>query len=157
MTKNKLDDIDRRILRQLQANGRITNVELAKRVGISAPPCLRRVRALEDAGYITGFHADLAADALGFGLTVFVWVGLHSQSEADLEAFEALVGSWEMVRECHMLTGEVDFVLKVVAPDWDHWQSFLTGELTTASNVASVKTAPVLRRSKYLPGVPLLD
>ena len=139
----------------LQANGRITNVDLAKRVGISAPPCLRRVRALEDGGYITGYHAELAAESLGYGLTVFAWIGLQNQSEADLEAFEALVGGWDMVRECHMLTGEVDFVLKIVATDWDHWQHFLTGQLTAAANVASVKTAPVLRRSKYLPGVPI--
>ena len=132
-------------------------MELARRVGISAPPCLRRVRALEDAGFINGYHADLSAEALGYGLTVFAWVGLSSQSEADLEAFETNVRQWDMVRECHMLTGEVDFVLKIVAPDWDQWQSFLTSELTAAKNVASVKTAPVLRRSKYEAGFPLPD
>ncbi len=155
MQRVKLDDIDVRILTELQDNGRITNVELARRVGISAPPCLRRVRALEEAGFIKGYHAELNGDILGYGLSVFALVGLHSQAEPDLEAFEALVRSWPMVRECHMLTGEVDFILKVVAPDWDSWQNFLTSELTPAPNVASVKTAPVLRRSKALPGVPL--
>jgi DNA-binding Lrp family transcriptional regulator len=155
MQRVKLDEIDLRILNELQGDGRITNVELARRVGISAPPCLRRVRALERDGYIRGYHAELAGEALGYGLTVFALVGLHSQAEADLEAFEALVASWPMVRECHMLTGEADFILKIVAPDWDRWQSFLTSELTPAINVASVKTAPVLRRSKSLPGVPL--
>ena len=155
MQRVKLDQIDLRILAELRDHGRITNVELSRRVGISAPPCLRRVRALEGAGYIRGYHAELAADALGYGLTVFALVGLHSQAEADLEAFEALVGSWPMVRECHMLTGEADFILKITATDWDAWQSFLTGELTPAPNVASVKTAPVLRRSKSAPGVPL--
>ena len=155
MQRVKLDAIDLRILAELQDEGRITNVELARRVGISAPPCLRRVRALEEAGFIRGYHAELNGEALGHHLTVFALVGLHSQAEADLEAFEALVGRWPMVRECHMLTGEADFILKVVAEDWDSWQHFLTGELTPAPNVASVKTAPVLRRSKYLPGVPV--
>lgn len=155
MQRVKLDEIDLRILNELQNEGRITNVELARRVGISAPPCLRRVRALEQAGYIRGYHGELAGEMLGYGLTVFALIGLHSQAEADLEAFEALVAKWPMVRECHMLTGEVDFILKIVAPDWDRWQSFLTSELTPAANVASVKTAPVLRRSKALPGVPL--
>lgn len=155
MQRVKLDEIDLRILAELRDHGRIANVELSRRVGISAPPCLRRVRALERAGYILGYHAELAADALGYGLTVFAHVGLHSQAEVDLEAFEALVGSWPMVRECHMLTGEADFILKITAPDWDAWQTFLTSELTPAPNVASVKTAPVLRRSKSAPGVPL--
>ncbi len=155
MQRVKLDEIDLRILNELQHEGRITNVALARRVGISAPPCLRRVRALEEAGYIRGYHAELAGEMLGYGLTVFALVGLHSQAEADLEAFEALVAGWPMVRECHMLTGEVDFILKIVAPDWDRWQSFLSSELTPAANVASVKTAPVLRRSKSLFGVPL--
>jgi len=155
MQKVKLDEIDRRILEELRDNGRITNVELARRVGISAPPCLRRVRALEEMGYIHGYHAALDGELLGYGMTVFAWVGLHSQAESDLEEFERLVRSWPAVRECHMLTGEVDFVLKVVAKDWDDWQTFLTTELTPAANVASVKTAPVLRYSKTLPGVPL--
>jgi DNA-binding Lrp family transcriptional regulator len=151
----KLDAVDRRILEELRDDGRITNVELARRVGISAPPCLRRVRALEEAGFIRGYHADLNGAELGYTLTVFVWVGLHSQHESDLEAFEALARKWPMVRECHMLTGEADFILKVVARDWDRWQAFLTQQLTPAPNVASVKTAPVLRRSKLVFGVPL--
>lgn len=155
MQRVKLDDIDRRILEILRDDGRVTNVALARQVGISAPPCLRRVRALEQAGFIRGYHAALNAEALGYGLMVFALVGLHSQAEQDLEAFEVLVRSWPMVRECHMLTGEADFVLKVVAKDWDAWQTFLTSELTPAPNVASVKTAPVLRRSKEAPGVPL--
>ena len=155
MQRIKLDEIDRRILEELRDEGRVTNVELARRVGISAPPCLRRVRALEQAGYIRGYHADLDAEALGYGLTVFAWVGLHSQHESDLAAFEDLVRSWPLVRDCHMLTGEADFVLKIVAPDWDRWQTFLTRHLTPAENVASVKTAPVLRVSKQDFGVPL--
>ena len=155
MQRVKLDEIDRRILADLQADGHMTNVDLAKRVGISAPPCLRRVRALEEAGYIRGYHADLAADLLGFGVTVFALVGLKSQAEADLVAFEQQVAAWPLVRECHMLAGENDFILKIVAKDWDAYQGFLTRELTAAPNVSHVKTSLTIRPSKQLPGVPL--
>ncbi|MGB3809105.1 MAG: Lrp/AsnC family transcriptional regulator [Parvibaculum sp.] len=155
MKRVKLDAIDLQILNELQANGRITNVDLSQKVGISAPPCLRRVRALEKAGLIHGYHADLNGRALGFEVTVFAMVGLHSQAEADLKAFEALVGSWPLVRECHMLNGDIDFILKCVAPDLSTFQNFLTGELTPAPNVASVRTSLTIRQSKHLPGVPL--
>lgn len=155
MRRVKLDRIDRRILRDLQDDGRMTNVELAKRAGISAPPCLRRVRALEEAGFIRGYHADIAPDALGFGVTVFAHVGLSSQAEGDLNRFEALVDSWPMVRECHMLAGETDFLLKVVAPDWDAYQKFLTTQLTAAPNVSHVKSSLAIRTSKHQPGVPI--
>jgi DNA-binding Lrp family transcriptional regulator len=155
MKRVKLDAIDLQILAELQADGRITNVDLSERVGISAPPCLRRVRALEKAGLIQGYHADLNGKALGFEVTVFAMVGLHSQAEADLKAFEALVGQWPLVRECHMLNGDIDFILKCVAPDLSTFQSFLTGELTPAPNVASVRTSLTIRQSKHLPGVPL--
>jgi len=151
---SKLDPIDRMILAELQADGRMTNVELAKRVGISAPPCLRRVRSLEEAGYIRGFHADVDARALGFEVQVFAMVGLHSQAETDLSAFEAKCAQWPLVRECHMLNGEIDFILKCVAPDLSSFQSFLTGQLTSADNVASVKTSLVIRGAKDEPGVP---
>ncbi len=155
MHASKLDDIDRKILAELQSNGRITNVELSKRVGISAPPCLRRVRALEEAGYIHGYHASLDPISLGFQVTVFAMVGLHSQAEADLQGFQELVSSWPMVRECHMLNGEIDFILKIVSPDLATFQSFLTEKLTPAPNVASVKTSLTIRTPKDLPGVPL--
>lgn len=153
--KVKLDRIDRQILSRLQEDGRVSNVSLARSVGISAPPCLRRVRALETAGYIRGYHAELDAEVLGFGVTVFAQVGLESQAETDLTAFEDLVASWPMVRECFMLAGEVDFLLKVVAPDWDAYQVFLTTELTSAPNVAHVKSALAIRASKHVPGVPI--
>lgn len=154
MKRAKLDHIDLRILAELQADGRITNVDLASRVGISAPPCLRRVRALETAGFIKGYHADLDGRALGFEVTVFAMVGLHSQAEADLKAFEAEVATWPLVRECHMLNGEIDFILKCVSPDLSTFQSFLTGELLKAENVANVKTSLVIRCAKDEPGVP---
>ena len=153
----KLDKIDRRILRDLQADGRMTNVDLAQRAGISAPPCLRRVRALEEAGFIRGYHADVNPEALGFGVTVFAQVGLASQAEPDLKAFEALVSSWPEVREAHMLTGEADFLLKIVAADWDAYQRFLSAKLTSAPNVSHVKSALTLRVSKDEPGIPISD
>jgi DNA-binding Lrp family transcriptional regulator len=155
MRRIKLDRIDRRILQHLQADGRMTNVELASRVGITAPPCLRRVRALEEAGLIRGYHAALAPEALGFPVTVFAQVGLASQAESDLMAFEELVRGWPEVREAHMLAGETDFILKIVAVDWDSYQRFLSTKLTSAPNVAHVKSAMTLRVSKTEPGVPI--
>ena len=157
MRRIKLDKIDRRILRDLQANGRMTNVELAHRAGISAPPCLRRVRALEEAGFIRGYHADINPEALGYGVTVFAQVGLSSQAEPDLKAFEELALTWPEVREAHMLAGETDFLLKIVAADWDSYQRFLSAKLTSAPNVNHVKSALMLRVSKFTPGVPLED
>ncbi|HEU0221068.1 MAG TPA: Lrp/AsnC family transcriptional regulator [Paracoccaceae bacterium] len=150
----KLDPIDRKILAELQADGRMTNVELSRRVGISAPPCLRRVRALEETGFIEGYHAKVNARELGFEVTVFALVGLSSQAEADLTAFENRARSWPLVRECHMLNGEIDFILKCVAPDLSTFQNFLTSELTAAPKVVSVKTSLVIRCAKDQPGVP---
>ncbi len=154
MSHTKLDPIDRKILAELQADGRMTNVELSRRVGISAPPCLRRVRTLEETGFIEGYHARVNARELGFEVMVFAMVSLKSQAEADLVAFEERARSWPLVRECHMLNGEIDFILKCVAPDLSSFQSFLTGQLTAAPNVASVKTSLVIRGAKNEPGVP---
>lgn len=154
MVATRLDEIDRKILAELQADGRMTNVELAKRVGISAPPCLRRVRTLEEAGLIRGYHAEVNSRELGFEVQVFAMVGLESQAEVELSAFEERCRNWPLVRECHMLNGEVDFILKCVAPDLSSFQSFLTGELLTTPNVASVKTSLVIRGAKDEPGVP---
>ena len=153
--KFKLDTVDKRILCDLQEHGRMTNVELAKNAGISAPPCLRRVRALEDADIIKGYHADIDGEALGYTVTIFAFVGLTSQAETDLQEFEVLVNSWDMVRECHMLMGETDFLLKIVARDWDDFQRFLTSNLTPAPNVSHVKTALAIRSRKNMPGVPI--
>jgi DNA-binding Lrp family transcriptional regulator len=150
-----LDPIDRQILRELQTDGRMTNVELAGRVGLTAPPCLRRVRTLEEEGTIRGYHADLDAARLGYGITVFAMVSLKTQAEADLKAFEAHVASLDPVRECHMLNGEIDFMLKIVAHDLQEFQAFLTTHITPAPNVAGVKTSLTIRTSKSQPGVPV--
>jgi DNA-binding Lrp family transcriptional regulator len=152
--RERLDAIDWKILAELQRDGRITNVELSRRVGISAPPCLRRMRALEDAGIIRGYRALLDEKRLGYEVTVFVMVHLTSQAEADLAAFDESVRKWPLVRECWMLSGEVDFILKCVAPDLATFQAFLT-ELTATPNVRSIRTALALRRSKDEASVPL--
>ncbi|MGI9392765.1 MAG: Lrp/AsnC family transcriptional regulator [Parvibaculales bacterium] len=153
--KMKLDKLDHKILATLQAQGKITNVKLAEKVGISAPPCLRRVRVLEKEKLIEGYHAQLNAQKLGFKVSVFAMVSLHSQAEDDLKKFEKLCTQWPQVRECHMLNGEIDFILKCVAPDLEDFQKFLTQKLTPAPNVASVKTSLTIRCSKALPGVPI--
>ncbi len=148
-----IDKIDLQILAALQDEGRMTNVDLAARVGLTAPPCLRRVRTLEERGYIASYHAHLDPVALGYTITVFAMVRLRSQAETDLRAFAAYVAELPEVRECHMLNGEIDFVLKVVARDLRSFQQLLTSKLTQAPNVASVKTSLTIRTSKNLPGV----
>ena len=150
-----LDQIDRRLLSELQNEGRVTNVELAHRVGLTAPPCLRRVRGLEESGVIKGYHAELDASKLGFAITVFALVSLKSQAEDSLRQFEDHMKNLPEVRECHMLNGEIDFILKVVSKDLQSFQEFLTSKLTPAPNVASVKTSLTIRTAKQLPGVPL--
>ncbi|GAA4775574.1 Lrp/AsnC family transcriptional regulator [Stakelama sediminis] len=151
------DRIDRQIMALLQEDGRMTNVELAERVGLTAPPCLRRVRALEEEGAIRGYHAELDPLALGYTITVYALVSLRSQAESDLDAFEAHVANIPEVRECHMLNGEIDFILKIVATDLKSFQQMLTTHLTTAPNVTSVKTSLTIRTSKHLPGIPLSE
>ena len=136
-----LDEIDRQLLQELQAEGRVTNVELARRVGLTAPPCLRRVRALEDMGVIRGYHADLEPS--------------KSQAESALREFEEAMQDLPEVREVHMLNGEIDFILKIVSRDLQSFQEFLTSKLTPAPNVGSVKTSLTIRTSKHTPGVPL--
>ncbi|HEX5666282.1 MAG: Lrp/AsnC family transcriptional regulator [Hyphomicrobium sp.] len=151
----KLDSTDWRILKELMADGSLTNVALAGKVGLSAPPCLRRVRALEESGVITGYTALIDERALGFELTAFAMVGLHNQSETDLRTFENRILGWPIVREAYMLSGESDYILKCVTRDLTAFQDFLLKELTSVPNVASVKTTLAIRRAKLAPGVPL--
>jgi len=155
MGATTIDELDRSILAILQEEGRITNVELASRVGLTAPPCLRRMRALEESGVIKGYHAELDPGALGYGIMVFALVSLRSQAEDDLRAFESHVATLPEVRECHMLNGEIDFILKIVAHDLQSFQNFLTSRLTPAPNVASVKTSLTIRTSKTSCGIPV--
>lgn len=154
-TATTLDRLDRRILRELQADARLTNVVLARRIGLSAPACLRRVRALEEAGLLVGYHAEVDAARVGFPVTGFVMVALHSQAEADLRAFENRVLGWPIVRECHMLSGDMDYLMRIAAPDLAAFQAFVIRDLTSAPNVAGVRTYPALKRVKFEAGVPL--
>jgi DNA-binding Lrp family transcriptional regulator len=149
----EIDAIDRRILAELQQDGRMTNVDLARRAGISAPPCLRRVRRLEEAGIIRGYHADTDPQLLGWEIAFFVIVGLESQKEAALAAFESMVADWPQVRECHMIRGGGDFLLKLVARDTAQ-ENELTRKLTEAPNVARVQTLQTIRTSRSIAGVP---
>lgn len=157
MRRNKLDAIDRRILSDLQAHGRMTNVELAERAGISAPPCLRRLRALEDDQVILGYHAEINAEAMDYKIIAFVQVKLSSNNDHDLRQFEAAIMRLPEVRECHLLAGDFDFLLRVVGRDWEDYQKFLTAELVSAPHVAQTKSSLVIRRSKFAPGVPMAD
>lgn len=152
--EQSLDEVDRQILAELQADGRMTNVELARRVGLSAPPCLRRVRRLEEEGIIRGYHADLDPVALGYEITFFALVGLESQKEAVLAAFEGAVRQWPEVRECHMIRGGGDFLLRLVARDTAH-ENALTSRLTAAPEVARVQTLQTIRTAKDEAGVPV--
>jgi len=150
-----LDAIDWKILKELQADGRLTNVELAMRVGLSPPPCLRRVRALEEGGYIAGYRALLDAAKLGFDVQLFAHVGLKSQAEPELTAFVARVRNWPLVRECYAVSGGAVFILRCSARDIHAMQDFIIKELTAAPNVDSVKTTLILDIAKYEPGVPI--
>jgi DNA-binding Lrp family transcriptional regulator len=146
--KADLDAIDWKILRELQQEGRITNVELSQRVGISAPPCLRRVRRLEEAGVIRGYRALLDAPALGLDVVAFCLVGLNHQSDAELRAFAETTRKWPIVRQAWMLSGESDFLLHCIAKDLGTLQSFVIEELTSAPNVHTVRTALTIRQVK---------
>jgi DNA-binding Lrp family transcriptional regulator len=150
-----LDPIDLKLLDELQSDGRITNVDLAAKVGLTAPPCLRRVRALEQSGIIKSYHAEVDPAALGYTISVFAMVSLKSQAEADLKAFEEHIRPIPEIRECHMLNGEIDFILKILAKDLQSFQALLTTQLTSAPNVSSVKTSLTIRTAKDQPGVPI--
>ena len=151
-----LDAIDRRILAALQDDGRMTNVKLSEFAGVSAPPCLRRVRVLEQAGVIRGYHADTDPQKLGWEITFFAIVGLDSQKEAVLSAFEQTVAAWPEVRECHMIRGGGDFMLRLVARDTAH-ENQLTQRLTGLPTVGKVQTLQTIRTSRNLSGVPFQD
>lgn len=151
----KLDRIDMKILRTLQEQGRISNVDLAKHAGLSAPPCLRRVRALEEAGILKSYHAVVDAEKLGFGVTAYTFVSLHSHADTELLKFESHVKQWPQVRDCILLSGEVDYLLRVVAEDWDSYQNFITNHLTKAPNVNAVRSSLAIRTAKAEAGIPL--
>lgn len=146
----ELDAIDLKILRELQRNGRMTNVELADRVGISAPPCLRRVRKLEEAGIIEGYHAVLNGPKLGLDLVAFCMVGLKHQSDANLKAFAAATAGWPLVRQAWLVSGESDFLLHCVAGNLTEFQDFVIEVLTANEHVDTIRTMLTIRQVKRL-------
>jgi DNA-binding Lrp family transcriptional regulator len=152
--RGRLDSIDWAILKELQADGSITNVELARRVGLSAPPCLRRVRALEKAGIIKSYRAILDPKPLGYEIVCFAMVQLAAQGKQDLAAFEQRIRDWPAVRECWTLSGDIDFILKCVAPNLTAFQTLVL-DLTALPNVRNVRTALSLDLIKDEPLVPI--
>ena len=144
----ELDAIDWKILRELQDDGRMTNVELSRRVGISAPPCLRRVRRLEEAGIIRGYRALLNGPSLGMDVVAFCLIGLQHQSDGELKAFAERTRNWPIVRDAWMVSGESDFMLHCVASDLASFQTFVIEELTSSPNVDTVRTALTIRQVK---------
>ncbi len=152
--RSRLDDTDLTILRLLQEDGRMTNVELASRLGMSPPPALRRVRSLEEAGLITGYRALIDERKLGFEVSFFAFVHLASQAGPDLEAFSAHLRAMPTVRECWTLSGDMDFILRCVAPDMKAFQSFVA-DMTALPNVRNVRTALALDQVKAEGAAPL--
>ena len=155
MIKKELDGIDLKILRILQDEGRISNLDLSKKIGMSPPPTLRRVRDLEKNGFIDGFRANIDPSKLGYDLTAWIFISLKNQNEESLNAFEKLVWGWETIRECYMLNGEVDFILKSVSKNMAEFNEFLSQNITSNDNVLSVKTAFAIKATKRLGNVPI--
>jgi Lrp/AsnC family transcriptional regulator, leucine-responsive regulatory protein len=151
----QLDAIDRRILAELQRNGRLTNVELALAVGLSPSPCLRRVKLLEEAGVIDRYVAVLAGQHVGMGMTVFVRVWLKGQDEDTVQAFIRAVERLNQVVECHLMAGDCDFLLKVVASDLEDYRRFQTTHLGRIEAVSSFKSDIPMQRVKQTTAVPL--
>ncbi|MBG1231040.1 Lrp/AsnC family transcriptional regulator [Aestuariivirga litoralis] len=152
----KPDTIDWKILKELQREGRISNVDLAGRVGLSPPPTLRRVQALEEGGYISGYRARLASAKLGYGAQVIALVGLKSQAEHEMREFEKRAKAWPIVRECYAVSGSADYILKCAGRDLQSINSFILDALAKAPNVESVKTSHIVRVAKDEPEVPLV-
>jgi DNA-binding Lrp family transcriptional regulator len=152
--RSRIDDTDLQILRELQSDGRLSNVDLAQRIGMSPPPCLRRVRALEEAGIITGYRTTLDQKKLGFDVSFFAFVQLSSQAGAELDMFRRQVQSLDAVRQCWILSGDVDFILACTAPDMAAFNAIVT-HLTAMPNVRNLRTSLVLDKVKDAPDAPL--
>lgn len=155
MPTTMLDDVDRRILTALQENARISNVELAEQVGISPSPCWRRVRDLEEKAIIARYVTLLEPANIGLPVSVFIQVSLERQVEAALEEFERAVGGWPEVMECYLMTGDADYLLRVVVADLDAYHRFLVDHLTRVPGVASIKSSFALKQVKYRTALPL--
>ncbi|MEQ9121391.1 MAG: Lrp/AsnC family transcriptional regulator [Alphaproteobacteria bacterium] len=155
MAEPKLDAADRRILRALQEDAGLSNVDLARRVGLSPSPCLRRVKALEEAGVIKGRTAVVDPAKVGLPVSVFLQVTLERQIEANLERFDAALARWPEVVEGYLMTGDADYLLRVVVPDLDAYHRFLMDKLTRVDGVASIRSSFALKPVKYGAGLPI--
>ena len=155
MAWRELDSIDRNILAALQENGRITNVELAEKVGLSPSPCLARTKALEKEGFIRKYAALVEARAVGLGVSVFVQVSLDRQVEVSLKSFESSITKRREVMECYLMTGTSDYLLRVVAADLDEYQHFVTDYLAKVPGVGSIRSSVALKQVKYNTALPV--
>jgi DNA-binding Lrp family transcriptional regulator len=148
MKQIKIDNIDLKILEILQKNGRISNLELSKQVGLSPPPCLRRLKILEESGYIESYKANLSDSKLGFNIVVFVFITLSSQQEEVLNQLKKDISKIEMIRESYIISGEFDFILKVVARDWEQYNKMLTKYLTNNPNIVNIRSSLMIKKIK---------
>lgn len=151
----RLDEIDRRILAALQEDGRLTIAELANRVGLSASPCHRRVRILEDEGVIERYVAVLDQRAVGLPVSVFVSIKLESQREDALQKFAKAIAPWPEILECYLMTGPRDYLLRVVVADLAAYETFLKTKLTRLSGIGSIESSFALEQVKYTNRLPV--
>ena len=154
-TIGDLDAIDRRIITALQADGRLSNVELADRVGLSPSPCLRRVKRLEREGYIEAYRATLQRSRIGLGFTVFVEVKIEGHANERAEAFQDAIVAMPEIVACHLVTGAADYLLEVVVPDLEHYQRFLVGKLLSLPIVREVRSNIAIQTLKAGGPLPL--
>lgn len=155
MKPSKLDEIDRKLLKKLQKDGRTSNVELAKIAGISPPPCLRRINILEQNGFIKGYHANINQQALGFEVTVYAHVTLSTVSPQARNEFKDKILQQPEIREGYLMTGESDFLLKIITKDWESYQDFVSSKLMSLDFVTHVNSSLTLKCLKKEPGIPL--
>lgn len=151
----KLDATDLRILAELQTDGSLSNVELARRVHLSPSPCLARVKALEAAGVIARYVALVNAGALGLGLNVFINISLKSQSREALAAFEQRIAEHEQVMECYLMTGDSDYLIRVMLPDIAALERFILEQLTPIPGIEKIRTSFTLKQVRYKTALPL--
>jgi Lrp/AsnC family transcriptional regulator, leucine-responsive regulatory protein len=151
----ELDDIDMRILSALQDSGRLSNVDLSSRVGLSPSPCLARVRALEEAGIISRYVALLNPEAVGAGVSVFIQVSLERQSREVLDVFEVRIADMPEVMECYLMSGDADYLLRVVVRDTAHLRDFIVGHLSETPGVSQIRSSFALKQVKYQTALPL--
>ncbi len=151
-----LDAVDLRILRELQANAGLSNVELARRVHLSPSPCLARVKALEASGLIRQYVALLDAQQLGLHLNVFISISLKEQSRAALDSFEAKVCACDEVMECYLMTGDADYLIRVAVPDMAALERFILEQLSPIKEVEKIRSSFALKQVRYKTALPLI-